>query len=1153
MKNLWLAIFAFILLIPASASAQYIAVNLPCEQGAKGLAVTTIMVAGLNTPTNLVGSYPLATANIYNTGTLTLSMIYSNSTGSVLSNPTSCDSTGYLHFFVASGTYDITFSGNVQQLQLNTPFTLSSLGVGGETSSIAIGDAVSGSISGLDLNVNSANQLSQVPNIIHTEQLPGADCGVRFTAAQTALTNGGTIDMSGEVNCTSGTLSMLRLGDGVHNYRIIPPTPTITMLENGTLGTASQICYNSHIYMWAYGTTLVSPGDVNPILGPCYAAANVSYPAIYGLNISVTGSVVPGSIAFSIGGPNGNQVLFPPATGAAAYNGSTIAKAGPFGQFFTGSIARVAFYNGIALSAATIATNYANHTNLATYDAGILASSPSCYWKLNETTGTTAADASGNGCTATYVGGVTLGVANGINGSADHAPVFDGSTGYVNLNAPGTGPDITGNTFTYTVWANASVLQAENQMLYLGNTGGGSFITFTDNPSNNKIQVVVLTPTSGGLQSATQPQLDLPVNTWVELDVVYKNGGVIMYYNGAPLRIGTDVSHGTFKDIVANGTDYGCGFMGEHGANLQNMLENPQCGGASAGVVNLNFSGFPGDTNSDTVISPLGTGPICIYDFGGISTRWMGPADCENNTSPTGAVIFAEPDVLSPGTGYLVGDTITGTGCSVEPTFKVNLINASGGIIQGTTTPGLTVLTRGSGCSNGTNISTTGGTGTGATINQHTHGSIIAIGYSSHYDMPYLENDIPPYVCGGGNVFLGSPSGVIAGSIFAPTPCPGDPGSGWWKGPNAASPYDAFQSTNSGMGYGLNGFLYDQDATFNFQSTNQNGAECYPDGCAYAYNSAVTDSLWGWFPHNSGTENVYGSAVVTGQSSFGPIANPSLTIAVGCTAGGGLTCTTQSADYGLVFFDWNSGHTIVSSPSVSTANGPSALGAIETLAVYNSCLAFASTPACSGFTSGTVGETCTITGGDGTGEVTITSVSGGKVTGVSTTSGNLGTKYNTQPYPGGGGSNIFPTVCGTGSNLNVVATSSYLELSWTPAHGINHAYVTETDTGHRLQIPSSGVTGSTDTAANIFDFGGNYTTVSWDTLLNTSGNVIMKSLAQLVKTAFANLPTCASAFQGYYASVSDSTTNTWGATITGSGGDAVGAYCDGANWTVFAK
>jgi len=52
---------------------------------------------------------------------------------------------------------------------------------------------------------------------------------------------------------------------------------------------------------------------------------------------------------------------------------------------------------------------------------------------------------------------------------------------------------------------------------------------------------------------------------------------------------------------------------------------------------------------------------------------------------------------------------------------------------------------------------------------------------------------------------------------------------------------------------------------------------------------------------------------------------------------------------------------------------------------------------------------------------------------------------------------------------------------------------------------------------------------------------------------FASLTACSLAMQGAERTVTDSTTNTWGATITGSGTYAVQAYCDGVNWTVEAK
>jgi hypothetical protein len=52
---------------------------------------------------------------------------------------------------------------------------------------------------------------------------------------------------------------------------------------------------------------------------------------------------------------------------------------------------------------------------------------------------------------------------------------------------------------------------------------------------------------------------------------------------------------------------------------------------------------------------------------------------------------------------------------------------------------------------------------------------------------------------------------------------------------------------------------------------------------------------------------------------------------------------------------------------------------------------------------------------------------------------------------------------------------------------------------------------------------------------------------------FSSLPVCSSTTEGSRGAVSDSTTNTWGSTVTGGGANHILAYCDGTNWTVAAK
>ena len=49
------------------------------------------------------------------------------------------------------------------------------------------------------------------------------------------------------------------------------------------------------------------------------------------------------------------------------------------------------------------------------------------------------------------------------------------------------------------------------------------------------------------------------------------------------------------------------------------------------------------------------------------------------------------------------------------------------------------------------------------------------------------------------------------------------------------------------------------------------------------------------------------------------------------------------------------------------------------------------------------------------------------------------------------------------------------------------------------------------------------------------------------------IPSCSSTVTNTTAFVSDSTTNTWGATYSSGGSDKAAVYCDGTNWTIYAK
>lgn len=56
-----------------------------------------------------------------------------------------------------------------------------------------------------------------------------------------------------------------------------------------------------------------------------------------------------------------------------------------------------------------------------------------------------------------------------------------------------------------------------------------------------------------------------------------------------------------------------------------------------------------------------------------------------------------------------------------------------------------------------------------------------------------------------------------------------------------------------------------------------------------------------------------------------------------------------------------------------------------------------------------------------------------------------------------------------------------------------------------------------------------------------------------VPRIFSTLAACSATLNGTTATVTDSTVNTWGTTITGGGANTVLAFCDGTTWTVYGK
>jgi hypothetical protein len=151
-----LFIVAVALCFPSRAHAQYPNALGWCEDGAQN-----VVTSGLTSTTQVQASYPQCTVSVavHGGGTAT---IYSNDSGTALSNPFTASSNGQWQFFAAIGSYDIVLSG----AGFPSPVTLSEVNVGiggGGGGGSVIGCGTSG---GIGYQNGTANILTCGANIV---------------------------------------------------------------------------------------------------------------------------------------------------------------------------------------------------------------------------------------------------------------------------------------------------------------------------------------------------------------------------------------------------------------------------------------------------------------------------------------------------------------------------------------------------------------------------------------------------------------------------------------------------------------------------------------------------------------------------------------------------------------------------------------------------------------------------------------------------------------------------------------------------------------------------------------------------------------------------------------------------------------------------
>jgi RHS repeat-associated protein len=175
--------------------------------------------------------------------------------------------------------------------------------------------------------------------------------------------------------------------------------------------------------------------------------------------------------------------------------------------FLTGSLSDVAIYR-TALTAARVTAHY-NATLLKSavtsgpviyntaYPLAVDGDNPVSYWRLNETTGTSAADSNGPN-SGTYTGGYTLGQAGALPGDPATSVSLNGTNGYVSLP---NGFSWLANGFTVDAWANPTTAASWARFMEFStpdsNNNCTNDVTLTRLGTSNDIALAICKPSSG--------------------------------------------------------------------------------------------------------------------------------------------------------------------------------------------------------------------------------------------------------------------------------------------------------------------------------------------------------------------------------------------------------------------------------------------------------------------------------------------------------------------------------------------------------------------------------------------------------------------------------------------------------------------------------
>jgi hypothetical protein len=348
-------------------------------------------------------------------------------------------------------------------------------------------------------------------------------------------------------------------GSAITSYTIRSNAGQVVTVDGNTTSTTVTGLTNGTSYSFTVAATNAAG------TGPASAASNVVVPAaVPGAPTGVSASAGNASATVTWTAPTSNGGSAITGYTVLANDGTSVTVNGTATSATLNGLTNGTSYtftvtatNSVGNGPASSPSNAVTPTATLSYAATVLSDQPVAYWRLGETSGTTAVDSSGH-VNGTYAGAVTLGQPGALGTDTNTSALFNGSNASVNV--PDSAALRLNGAFTVEFWA--------KQKAFV-NTWPGLMVK---GPSANASGYLIWYSSNGTLHfkrnnvDLATPAGAFTTTAWHYYAVTYDGSTLRWYVNGQMVSsrsVAFPTNTGTAMLQIGRGDQYGNEFIDE--------------------------------------------------------------------------------------------------------------------------------------------------------------------------------------------------------------------------------------------------------------------------------------------------------------------------------------------------------------------------------------------------------------------------------------------------------------------------------------------------------------------------------------------------------------------------------------------------------------